>query len=94
MSNVKYVQNSRQSHAAQNNYQAVPGNTLQQMWHVLTFHEKRFKLLNQTINNLSKQNDALLKRITVLENAASEPKKTSETNKKSLKQQVELEISE
>ena len=70
------------------------GNTLQQMWHVLTFHEKRFKLLNQTINDLSKQNNALLQRITVLENAASEPKKTSETNKKSLKQQVELEISE
>ena len=94
MSNVKYVKNSRASHATQNNYQAVPGNTLQQMWHVLTFHEKRFKLLNQTINDLSKQNNALLQRITVLENAGFKPKKTSETNKKSLKQQVQLEISE
>lgn len=92
MSNVKYAQNSRKSSATQNNYQAVPGNTLQQMWHVLTFHEKRFKLLNQTINDLSKQNGALLQRITVLENVASEPK-TSGTKKKSLKQQVQLEIS-
>ena len=92
MSNVKYAQNSRES-SIQNNYQAVPGNTLQQMWHVLTFHEKRFKLLNQTINDLSKQNGALLQRITVLENAASEPK-ISEIKKKSLKQQVQLEISE
>ncbi len=87
MSNVKYAQNSRESHASKNSY-PVPGTPIQQMWHVLTFHEKRFKLLNEKINDLLRQNDALLKRIVVLENLSSE------TEKKSLKQQVELEISE
>ena len=50
--------------------QTVPGNPIQQMWHVLTFHEKRIDTLHEALKNsykvidlLKNQNETILKKL-------------------------------
>ena len=84
MSNRKYSKNNTKNEPSQ----TVPGNPLQQMWHVLTFHEKRFNILDARFKELKKENielKNLINEIKALNNSS---------DAKSLKQQVQLEISE
>jgi hypothetical protein len=73
--------------------QSVPGNSMQQMWHVLTFHEKRITVLQEALKDsykiielLKKQNATILKKLDRL-SSVPDPFKSK-------KSKVEMEISE
>lgn len=41
--------------------QTVPGTPIQQMWHILNFHEKRFLQISKELQSHAKDNESIVK---------------------------------